>query len=73
MMSPYFNLEKYECGCFGSREEFDEFINCLFEVFNKSNAKIREHITYISNLDTAYKRIETTAKKQLVKVIISLS
>ena len=40
---------------------------------NKSNAKIKEHITYISNLDTAYKRTETTAKKQLVKVIISLS
>jgi hypothetical protein len=39
---PYFNVEKYECDDytgFRDREEFDKFIDDLFEIFNKSNAK----------------------------------
>ena len=39
---PYFNVEKYECddyAGFRDREEFDKFIDDLFEIFNKSNAK----------------------------------
>ena len=35
---PYFNLEKYECGGFGSKIEFDEFIECLFNIFNFKNS-----------------------------------
>lgn len=30
---PYFNLEKYECGEFKSKADFDSFINSLFNVF----------------------------------------
>lgn len=40
---PYFNVEKYECdnyAGFSDREEYDNFIDSLFEIFNKSNAKI---------------------------------
>ena len=37
---PYYNLESYECGYFCCREEYDDFIDSLFNVFNKSNAKI---------------------------------
>lgn len=32
---PYFNLEKYECGGFSNRIEFDRFISSLFDVFQK--------------------------------------
>lgn len=32
---PYFNLEKYECGSFLNRVEFDKFISSLFDVFKK--------------------------------------
>ena len=40
---PYFNVEKYECDNytgFKDREDFDKFIDDLFEIFNKYNAKI---------------------------------
>ena len=36
---PYYNVEKYECGDFCCREEYDDFIDSLFNVFNQSNAK----------------------------------
>lgn len=29
---PYFNVEKYECGCFASRVDFDAFLDSLFAV-----------------------------------------
>ena len=32
---PYYNLEEYECGKFENREEFNKFIDSLFEVFKK--------------------------------------
>lgn len=40
---PYFNVEKYECDNytgFKDREDFDKFMDDLFEIFDKSNAKI---------------------------------
>ena len=30
---PYFNLEKYECGEFKDKADFDSFIDSLFNVF----------------------------------------
>ena len=35
---PYFNVEHYECGDFESRENFDQFIDKLFEVFYKKQS-----------------------------------
>lgn len=35
---PYFNLEKYECGSFLNRNEFDKFISSLFDVFKEKKS-----------------------------------
>lgn len=35
---PYFNLEKYECGEFKSKADFDSFIDSLFNVFQKKQS-----------------------------------
>ena len=35
---PYFNLENYECGDFKNIEEFNNFIDLLFEIFYKKDS-----------------------------------
>lgn len=38
---PYFNIEHYECGDFKNMEEYNNFIDCLFNTFiNKQSCKI---------------------------------
>lgn len=34
---PYFNVEQYECDGFVDRQNFDDFINALFNVFHKKS------------------------------------
>ena len=34
---PYFNIEHYECGDFDTIEDYNKFIDSLFEVFNKKD------------------------------------
>ena len=40
MCPPYYNLEHYECGDFDSIDEYKGFLNDIFELWNKSTAKI---------------------------------
>lgn len=35
---PYFNLELYECGEFKDIDDYNDFIDCLFDTFNKKES-----------------------------------
>ena len=35
---PYFNLELYECGEFKDIDDYNDFIDCLFNTFNKKES-----------------------------------
>lgn len=60
MCPPYYNLEHYECGDFDSIDEYKGFLNDIFELWNKSTAKIfgliiREDLVNLINYVYSYK------------------
>lgn len=66
---PYYNLESYECGDFKSYEDYEKFIDSLFEVFyNKESCKIfgiviREDYLNIKYKDRCFEYFEIENKK----------
>ena len=65
---PYFNIEHYQCGDFKNIQDFNDFINKLFEVFyNKKSCKvfgivIREDLLKLNNYTQKYLVSKTSTK-----------
>ena len=55
---PYFNLEHYECGDFNNIEEYNNFINRLFNIFyNKKSCKYFGLVIREDYLEDKYKNL----------------
>ena len=65
---PYFNIEHYQCGDFKNIQDFNDFIDKLFEVFyNKKSCKvfgivIREDLLKLNNYTQKYLVSKTSTK-----------